>query len=175
MTLRSTLKERLKKIAAVVALTVMVAPLLPPTAYAQDATPGPDSGSSSLELPLQTGRQGIQRDNRLGRHKTKHEGDSRQRVGTPPGSVRTWSEAKVGLFPKLDTEAAFQVLVWSDIEENLHDSIRRSSSDSPSLARESAWSGSEPSLSFSYLDRFNGTIRRRLGDRHWASVHTHPK
>jgi len=35
-----------------------------------------------LALPLQAGRQGIQRYNRLGRHKTKHEGGSRPRVGT---------------------------------------------------------------------------------------------
>src|ERR1039457_2821621 len=35
-----------------------------------------------MELPLQAGRQGIQRYNRLGRHKTKHEGGSRPGVGT---------------------------------------------------------------------------------------------
>src|SRR6266852_826752 len=46
-----------------------------------------EESQRDLELPLQTGRQRIQRNDRLGRHKTKHEGGSRQGVGTPPGAA----------------------------------------------------------------------------------------
>src|SRR6266478_2784794 len=35
-----------------------------------------------LALSFQTGRQGVQRNNRLGRHKTKHDESSRSRSGT---------------------------------------------------------------------------------------------
>lgn len=41
-----------------------------------------EESQREMELPLQAGRQGIQRYNRLGRHKTKHEGGSRPGVGT---------------------------------------------------------------------------------------------
>src|SRR5579859_7579304 len=45
-----------------------------------------EESKREMELPIQAGLQGIQRYNRLGRHKTKHEDGPRQRVETSPGT-----------------------------------------------------------------------------------------
>src|SRR6266536_1086298 len=44
----TTLKASSTKVLAAITLVVMVAPLFPPVTFAQDATPGPDSGTTSI-------------------------------------------------------------------------------------------------------------------------------
>jgi hypothetical protein len=100
-----------------------------------------EDSQRDMELPIQAGRQGVQRNNRLGRHKTKHEGRSRPGIETPPG-VAEGRRPSRPIQVREFNEAARSFLEWVKMEYRAPPNSSRRISTSLTSAKE--FLGREP-------------------------------